>query len=255
MTDLNGKVALVTGGSRGLGEFIAEALLKAGAKVYVSSRKAEICDATAADLSRYGVCVSLPFDLATMVGVEGLVAAVAERESKLDILVNNAGATWGAPLDEFPEAGWDRVMDLNVKSLFFLTQKLLPLLRAAATAEQPSRIINIGSIAGTHAGTGENYSYTASKAAVHHITRGLAGRLGRENILVNAIAPGPFETKMMEFALNDPASKQRIEASIPLRRIGYADDISGVALFLCGPASAYVTGAVIPLDGGSAASR
>lgn len=255
MSELTGKIALVTGGSRGLGEFIAEALVKAGAKVYVSSRKAEVCDETAKALSQYGECISLPFDLASMAGVDGLVQAVAARETRLDILVNNAGATWGAPLDDFPESGWDRVVDLNVKSVFFLTQKLLPLLRAAASQAGPARVINIGSIAGTHVGGGDNYSYKVSKAAVHHLTRDLAGRLGKEGILVNAIAPGPFETKMMEFALRDPQSKRRIEQSIPLGRVGVAQDIAGVALFLCGPASSYITGAIIPLDGGSAAAR
>jgi NAD(P)-dependent dehydrogenase (short-subunit alcohol dehydrogenase family) len=255
MSDLQGKVALVTGGSRGLGEFIAEALVRAGVRVYVSSRKAEACDRTAAELSAHGECVSLPADLGEMAGVERLAAAVAERESKLDILVNNAGATWGAPLEAFPEEGWDRVMDLNVKSVFFLTQKLLPLLRAAATPDDPARIINIGSIAGTNAGGGTNYSYKASKAAVHHVTRMLAAELGPENITVNALAPGPFDTKMMAFALNDPATRERIERGIPLRRVGYARDISGVALFLCRPEASYISGAVIPLDGGAAAAR
>jgi NAD(P)-dependent dehydrogenase (short-subunit alcohol dehydrogenase family) len=255
MTDLKGKVALVTGGSRGLGEFMAQALVKAGAKVYVSSRKADVCDATAAELSQHGVCVSLPQDLSTMAGVSALSAEVAGRETKLDILINNAGATWGAALDDFPESGWDRVMDLNVKSVFFLTQKLLPQLRAAASPEDPARIVNVGSIAGTNPGGGDNYSYKASKAAVHHITRMLAARLGPEHITVNAIAPGPFETKMMEFALRQPEARRRIEQGIPLGRVGGAADIAGVALFLSGPASAYISGAVIPLDGGSAASR
>ena len=256
MSDLNGKVALVTGGSRGLGEFIAEALVKSGARVYISSRKAAVCDAIAAELSQYGDCVSLPFDLGELAGVEGLAAALREREQHLDILVNNAGATWGAPLDEFPESGWDRVMDLNVKSVFFLTQKLLPQMKLAATVAQPARIINIGSIAGNHAGrTGTNYSYVASKAAVQHLTRMLAAQLGPHNVTVNAIAPGPFNTKMMEFALKDPAERQRIEGAIPLGRVGEAEDIAGVALFLCQRAGAYVSGAVIPLDGGAAAAR
>ncbi|MEI6722387.1 MAG: SDR family oxidoreductase [Betaproteobacteria bacterium] len=256
MSELNGKVALVTGGSRGLGEFIAEALVKAGVKVYISSRKAPVCDALAAELSQHGECISLPFDLGELAGVEGLAAALAEREPQLDILVNNAGATWGAPLGEFPESGWDRVMDLNVKSVFFLTQKLLPQLRLAATAADPARIINIGSIAGNHAGrTGTNYSYVASKAALQHLTRMLAAQLGPDNVTVNAIAPGPFNTKMMEFALNDPAGRQRIESGIPMGRVGEAEDISGVALFLCQRAGAYISGAVIPLDGGAAAAR
>jgi NAD(P)-dependent dehydrogenase (short-subunit alcohol dehydrogenase family) len=255
MGGLEGKVALVTGGSRGLGEFIAEGFVKAGAKVYVSSRKADACDAVAAELSRHGECVSLPLDLGTMAGVEALATEIGQRETKLDVLVNNAGATWGASLDEFPEAGWDRVMDLNVKSVFFLTQKLLPLLRAAGSREDPARIVNIGSIAGTHAGGGNNFSYKASKAALHHMTRDLAPQLAREGVTINTIAPGPFETKMMEFALKEPASRKRIEQGIPLGRVGGPADIAGVALFLCGPASSYITGATIPLDGGSAAAR
>jgi NAD(P)-dependent dehydrogenase (short-subunit alcohol dehydrogenase family) len=255
MGELSGKVALVTGGSRGLGEFMAEALVRAGARVYVSSRKAEACEAVASDLSRYGECLSLPFDLASLEAVQDLAQAISAREPALHVLVNNAGATWGAPLDDFPESGWDKVMDLNVKSVFFLTQKLLPLLRKAASPADPARIINVGSIAGTNPGGGDNYSYKASKAAVHHLTRMLAGRLGPENITVNAIAPGPFETKMMEFALKDPESKRRIEHGIPLGRIGLAEDISGLALFLCQRGSAYISGAVIPLDGGAAASR
>jgi NAD(P)-dependent dehydrogenase (short-subunit alcohol dehydrogenase family) len=256
MLDITGKVALVTGGSRGIGEFIAEALVKAGAKVYVSSRKADACEATAAALSKFGACISLPFDLAAMAGVEGLTAALAKRERKLDILVNNAGATWGAPLDSFPESGWDRAMDLNVKSVFFLTQKLLPLLRGAATAEDPSRVINIGSIEGTHAGgPSDNFSYRASKAAVHQLTRMLAVRLGPQNITVNALAAGPFDTKMMEFALTDPEMRRRLEDGIPLGRVGSAKDIGGVAVFLCHRSAAYITGAIIPLDGGMAAAR
>ena len=253
MSDLTGKVALVTGGSRGLGEFMAEGLVKAGVRVYVSSRKADVCNATAAELSAHGECISLPFDLSGMAGVQGLADAVAAHEDRLHILVNNAGATWGAPLDDFPESGWDRVMDLNVKSVFFLTQKLLPLMRKAATAEDPGRIINVGSIAGTHAGGGDNYSYKASKAAVHHVTRMLAAQLGRENITVNALAPGPFETKMMAFALDDPEVRKRIEQSVPLGRVGGAEDIAGVAVFLCQRAAAYISGAIIPLDGGSSA--
>jgi len=249
MSDMKAKVALVTGGSRGIGQFIAEGLVKAGVKVYISSRKADVCDATAKALSDFGECVSLPHDLSRMEGVNGLTSRLLEAETKLDILVNNAGATWGAPLDEFPEVGWDRVMDLNLKAVFFLTQKLLPLLRAAATPEDPARVINIGSIAGLHVGQGETLAYAASKAAVHHMTRGFAIRLASEKITVNAIAPGAFDTKMMEYALKDPDARRRIEEEIPLGRVGRPEDIADLALFLSGPGGRYISGAIIPLDG------
>jgi NAD(P)-dependent dehydrogenase (short-subunit alcohol dehydrogenase family) len=253
--DISGKTAVITGGSRGLGQFIADGFVKAGVKVYISSRKADVCDATAKELSQYGECISLPYDLSDMAGVEGLASAVAEREGKVDILVNNAGATWGAPLETFPESAWDKVMDLNVKSIFFLTQKLLPQLRAAATAEDPARVINIGSIAGLRGGSGDAYSYAVSKAAVHHMTRNLASKLSADHITVNAIAPGPFRTKMMEFALKDDENRARIERGIPLGRIGSPDDILGVAAFLSSPAASYVTGSIISLDGGSSVGR
>ena len=243
-----GKVALVTGGSRGIGLMIARGYVENGAVVYISSRKADVCDKMAAELSTYGECHSLPADISTMDGIEGLASEMAKREKKLDILVNNAGASWGAPIDDFPEQGWDKVMDLNVKSIFFLTQKLLPQLRAAASAEDPARIINIGSVDGLGTTLMETYSYPASKAAVHHLTRVLAHRLATDNINANAIAPGPFESQMTEFMLEHHA--EEIAAHNPRGRIGTPEDIAGTAIYLASRAGAYVTGHVIPVDGG-----
>ena len=196
---IEGKIALVTGGSRGIGEMITAGFLANGAKVYISSRKADVCESTAKRLmeTHGGECVPLPTDLSTLDGIEAVASALADRESQLDILVNNAGATWGAPLDEFPEAGWDKVMDVNVKGVFFLTQKMLPLLRASATDEDPARVINVGSIDGIKTPAFDNFSYGPSKAAVRHLTRVMAAHLVKENILVNAIAPGPFPTWML----------------------------------------------------------
>jgi NAD(P)-dependent dehydrogenase (short-subunit alcohol dehydrogenase family) len=247
---VEGKVVLVTGGSRGIGEMIARGYVENGAKVYISSRKAEVCDRVAEELSEYGTCISLPFDLGGMAGIEGLANAVKERESRLDVLVNNAGATWGAPIDEYPEDGWDKTVDLNVKSIFFLTQKLLPLLRAAATAEEPSRVINIASVNGIEPPTLETYAYSTSKAGCIMLTRHLAKRLAPEHILVNAIAPGPFPSKMMAATLAQAGDA--IAKSNPRGRIGQPEDIAGVAIFLSSRASAYTTGAVVPCDGGSA---
>ncbi|MGQ3017092.1 SDR family oxidoreductase [Phenylobacterium sp.] len=247
---VEGKVVLVTGGSRGIGEMIARGYVENGAKVYISSRKAEVCDRVADELSEYGTCISLPFDLGGMAGIEGLANAVKERESRLDVLVNNAGATWGAPIDDYPEDGWDKTVDLNVKSIFFLTQKLLPLLRAAATAEEPSRVINIASVNGIEPPTLETYAYSTSKAGCIMLTRHLAKRLAPEHILVNAIAPGPFPSKMMAATLAQAGDA--IAKSNPRGRIGQPEDIAGVAIFLSSRASAYTTGAVVPCDGGSA---
>ncbi|MFT4935564.1 MAG: NAD(P)-dependent dehydrogenase (short-subunit alcohol dehydrogenase family) [Pseudoalteromonas distincta] len=247
---VEGKVVLVTGGSRGIGEMIARGYVENGAKVYISSRKADVCDRVADELSEYGTCISLPFDLGGMEGIEGLANAVKERESRLDVLVNNAGATWGAPIDEYPEDGWDKTVDLNVKSIFFLTQKLLPLLRAAATAEEPSRVINIASVNGIEPPTLETYAYSTSKAGCIMLTRHLAKRLAPEHILVNAIAPGPFPSKMMAATLAQAGDA--IAKSNPRGRIGQPEDIAGVAIFLSSRASAYTTGAVVPCDGGSA---
>ena len=244
-----GKVALVTGGSRGIGEMIARGYVDAGAKVYISSRKADVCDAVAAELSEKGQCTSLPADLSTEDGCRGLAERIAEREERLDILVNNAGATWGTPIEEFDEAAWERVLSLNVKGVFHLTKFLLPQLRAAGTQEEPARVINIGSIDGIHVPALETYSYSASKAAVHQLTRHLAKRLA-PTITVNAIAPGPFESKMMKATLD--AFGDQIAAGAPLKRIGRPDDMAGTAIFLASRAGAYLTGAVIPVDGGIA---
>jgi NAD(P)-dependent dehydrogenase (short-subunit alcohol dehydrogenase family) len=244
-----GKVALVTGGSRGIGLMIASGYVDAGAKVYISSRKAEVCDAVAAELSTRGECVSLPADLSTEDGCRGLADRLAAREERLDILVNNAGATWGAPIESFDEAAWERVLALNVKGVFHTTKFLLPLLRAAGSQDEPSRVINIGSIDGIHVPQLETYSYSASKAAVHQLTRHLAKRLAPATT-VNAIAPGPFESKMMAATLE--AFGEQIAASAPLRRIGRPDDMAGTAIFLASRAGAYLTGAIIPVDGGIA---
>ncbi len=252
MSDLfsvSGKVALVTGGSRGIGLMIASGFVDAGAKVYISSRKADVCDAVAAELSERGACMSIPADLSTEAECLRLASVIAEREERLDILVNNAGATWGAPLDTFDDAAWDRVLAINVKGVFHLTKFLLPQLRAAGSAEEPSRVINIGSIDGIHVPIMETYSYSASKAAVHQLTRHLAKRLAPD-ITVNAIAPGPFESKMMAATLE--AFGDQIAASSPLKRIGRPDDMAGAAIFLSSRAGAYLTGAIIPVDGGMA---
>jgi NAD(P)-dependent dehydrogenase (short-subunit alcohol dehydrogenase family) len=251
MSDLfsiSGKTALVTGGSRGIGLMIARGFVDAGAKVYISSRKADVCEQVAAELSASGDCVALPADLSTEDECIRLANELAEREPKLDILVNNAGANWAAPLAEFGDAAWDRVLGLNVKGVFHLTRELVPSLKAAATHGDPSRVINIGSIDGLRAPEFETYSYSASKAAVHHLTRTLAKRLAREGITVNAIAPGPFESKMMAATLE--AFGDVIKAQCPLGRIGEPDDLAGTAIFLASRAGAYLTGAVIPVDGG-----
>jgi NAD(P)-dependent dehydrogenase (short-subunit alcohol dehydrogenase family) len=255
---IEGKVALVTGGSRGIGEMIAAGFLANGAKVYISSRKAEVCDATAARLQQEfgGQCVSVPADLSNIEGCEKLARAIAEQESRLDILVNNAGVSWGAPIDEFPEIGWDKVFDTNVKGVFFLTQKLLPLLRAAGDAEDPARVINIGSIDGIKNPVFETFSYGPSKAALHHMTRGLALHLTRENIIVNAIAPGPFPTWMLSTGVGGGGDTDidwsAVARGNPRGRVGTLEDIAGLAIFLSSRAGAYVVGETIACDGGSA---
>ncbi|MEW6209307.1 MAG: SDR family oxidoreductase [Acidobacteriota bacterium] len=245
---ITGKTALITGGSRGIGLMIARGYVEAGAKVYISSRKKEVCDRVAQELSAAGSCVSIPADISSMEGCAHLVKEISAREESLHILVNNAGAAWGAPLGEYPESGYDKVMDLNVKSLFFLTRDLLPLLEKAARPTDPARVINIGSIDGLRVPFIENYAYAASKAAVHHLTRALAVKLGPRNITVNAVAPGPFESQMTRWMLEN--FDQQIKTHCPLGRIGEPADMAGVAIYLASKAGAYVNGAVIPVDGG-----
>ena len=249
---VEGKVALVTGGSRGIGLMIARGLVAAGARVYVASRKAAECEAAAAELSALGACSALPGDLANQTGTRALAQALAARESALHVLVNNAGANWGAPLADYPESGWDKVMALNVKSVFDLTRFLLPQLQKAAVAGDPARVINVGSIDGLAVPALETYAYSASKAAVHHLTRVLARKLA-PRVTVNAIAPGPFESKMMAETLR--RFGDAIKSSCPLGRIGEPEDMAGVAIYLASRAGAYVTGAVIPVDGGISTTK
>jgi NAD(P)-dependent dehydrogenase (short-subunit alcohol dehydrogenase family) len=256
-----GKIAVVTGGSRGIGEMIAAGFLANGAKVYITSRKAEVCDATAQRLTeQFGSeCISIPANLANLEGITAFVEELSKREKRLDILVNNAGVSWGAPLDEFPESGWDKVMDTNVKGVFFLTQKLLPLLRRSASPEDPARVINIGSIDGLKTPIFDTFSYGPSKAAVHHLTRVLATHLVREHILVNAIAPGPFPTYMLSTGVGgrgdvDNTDWDAVGRGNPRGRVGTAEDIAGIAIFLCSRASNYTVGEVITCDGGSVVS-
>jgi len=249
---VSGKVALVTGGSRGIGLMIASGLVEAGAKVYVASRKQQDCDRAAAELSKLGTCLALPGDLASHAGTRALADAFAAREPALHVLVNNAGANWGAPLADYPEAGWDKVMALNVKAVFDLTRMLLPQLEAASRPGDPARVINVGSIDGLSVPLLDTYAYSASKAAVHHLTRVLARKLAPQ-ITVNAIAPGPFESKMMAVTLKNFGDA--IVKSCPLGRIGEPSDMAGIAIYLASKAGAYVTGAVIPVDGGISTTK
>jgi NAD(P)-dependent dehydrogenase (short-subunit alcohol dehydrogenase family) len=244
-----GKTALVTGGTRGIGRMIAEGFVEAGAAVTISSRQADACAEVAAELSEAGTCIGIPADLSTEAGCRQLAEEMASRLDRLDILVNNAGATWGTPLAEFDETAFERVLALNVKGVFHLTKFLVPLLEAAGTVDEPARVINIGSIDGIRVPVLETYAYSASKAAVHQLTRHLAKRLA-PLITVNAIAPGPFQSKMMAATLD--AFGEQIAASAPLKRIGRPDDMAGAAIYLSSRAGAYLTGAVIPVDGGIA---
>jgi NAD(P)-dependent dehydrogenase (short-subunit alcohol dehydrogenase family) len=248
--DVSGKTALVTGGSRGIGLMIATGLVQAGARVIISSRKRDDVEASARLLCEYGECEAIVGDVSKPEGAAALAAETHSRFQALDILVNNAGVVWGAPIEDFPATGWDKVMHTNVEGVFHLTVALLPALRAAAEVDDPARVINIGSIDGLRTPSVENYSYSAAKAAVHMLTRHLAKRLASEHITVNAIAPGPFESKMMAFILDNPETREAVEQSVPLGRIGRADDVAGLVQFLASRAGAYLTGTVIPLDGG-----
>lgn len=246
--DLTGKRALVTGGTRGIGLMITRGLLQAGARVVISSRKADACERAVSELAEFGDIRAVAADLARH--EECLRLAEHVSADGLDILVNNAGATWGEPIESFPDAAWDKVLDLNVKSPFWMVQALLPALRDAGTADDPARIINVGSIDGLRVSPMPTYSYASSKAALHQLTRVLARELGPQHITVNAIAPGPFQSKMMAATLD--AFGEAIAASAPLRRIGRDDDMAGIAVFLASRAGAYLTGAIVPVDGGIA---
>lgn len=248
---LEGKTAVVTGGSRGIGEMIAEGFVDAGASVIMTARKAEALQATADRLSAKGGDVTaIPGDLSTPEGITAFADEVKGRVDALDILVNNAGAAWGAPLGEYPVDGWDKVMNVNVRGVYFLTEALIDHLRGAGTEDDPARVINIGSVDGLRACDVEHYAYSTSKAAVHHLTRQLAKRLRKENVLVNAIAPGPFESNMMAFALRDEEARAAVAATVPLGRIGSPDDMAGASIFLASRAGAYLTGVTIPVGGG-----
>jgi NAD(P)-dependent dehydrogenase (short-subunit alcohol dehydrogenase family) len=248
--DLSGKYALVTGGTRGIGMMIARGLLQAGARVVISSRKADACAEAQHLLSEFGDVQAIPADLSRHDECQRLADLVKVDSERLDILVNNAGAMWREPLETFPDKAWDAVIDLNLKSPFWLVQALLPALRRAGTADDPARIINIGSIAAIHVADSPNYSYASSKAGLHQLTRVLARELGPQHVTVNAVAPGPFPSQMMASTLD--AIGDTIAAKAPLRRLGRDDDIAGIAVFLASRAATYLTGTIIPVDGGIA---
>ena len=249
---IEGKTALVTGGTRGIGLMIARGYVEAGVRVYVASRSEEACAETEKELSKLGTCVAIPANLSTQEGCVGLAEEIMQRETKFDILVNNAGANWGAPYSEFPASGWDRVLDLNLKGPFFLTQALTPLLEASASEGDPSRVINIGSIDGLGVPLLDTFSYSASKAAIHHMTRVLARKLAPK-ITVNAVAPGPFQSKMMAATLE--TFGEQIAAQCPMKRIGEPDDMAGVTIYLASRAGAYMTGNILPVDGGISTTK
>lgn len=242
---LKGRIAIVTGGSRGIGKMIAEGFIASGAKVYITARKAKVCDATAAELGEN--CISLPADISSIEGARAFAKRFAEHESKLDILVNNAGAAWGAEFADFPEIGWDKVMDLNVKAPFFLTQALHEQLKAAGSAQAPAKVINVASIDGMRVNPWETYSYQASKAAMIQLTKRMAVRLLKDNVIVTGIAPGAFPSEMNKAARDAEAL---VAKSIPSKRVGKAEDMAAVAIYLASRAGDYVVGTTIPVDGG-----
>jgi NAD(P)-dependent dehydrogenase (short-subunit alcohol dehydrogenase family) len=246
---LKGRVALITGGSRGIGKMIAAGFIAQGAKVYISARKADACNQAAQELSKEGACISIPMNVSTVEGTRALAAAVMAQEPKVDILVNNAGAAWGAPFDEFSEEGWDKVLDLNAKTPFFMTQALAPALRKAASAARPAKVINIASIDGIYLTHRETYSYVTSKAGLIQLTRLMAARLVRDNIYVTAIAPGAFKSNMNREA-RDHA--EEVAKLIPARRVGMDEDMAGAAIFLASRAGDYVIGSTLTVDGGVA---
>ena len=248
---LKGRTALITGGSRGIGRMIAEGYLAQGARVYISARKAAACDQTAKELSAFGTCVSLPADVSTLAGAQALVDAYAKHESSLDILVNNAGAAWGAPYDEFPESGWDKVVDLNLKAPFFLTQALTPMLKKAAT-DHLAKVINIASIDGISVIPQETYSFAASKAGLIQLTRRMALRLAQDRIVVSAIAPGAFASDMNKDARDHG---DEVRERIPAGRIGTPEDMAGAAIYLASRAGDYVMGSTLVVDGGVTHAR
>ena len=245
-----GRTALVTGGATGIGRVCAEALLSAGARVLIASRKAEACEAVAKELSAIGPCEGFGGTVATEQGVTALAEELRKRTDRLDILVNNAGVNWGAPFETFEWKGWDRVLSVNVMGLFSLTRDLMPLLVKSGSEDRPATIINIGSVMGTITQSESAYSYAASKSAVHHLTRILASEFAGRHVTVNAIAPGPFKTKMTAFTLGKEAGLAAALASVPMRRLGRPEDLAATILYLAGRGGAYTTGAIIPVDGG-----
>ncbi|HEX2020664.1 MAG TPA: SDR family oxidoreductase [Aurantimonas sp.] len=252
---LEGKTAVVTGGATGIGRMIATALAGAGARVLIASRKAEACERAAAQINAEGhpgTVEGFAGDVSSEDGIAALASEVAARTDRLHILFNNAGVSWGAPLEAFPHAAWQKVMDVNVAGLFTVTQRLLPLLEASSSPEDPARVVNLGSVMGSTVLARNVYSYAASKAAVHHLTRCLAGELAGRHVTVNAFAPGPFQSKMTAFATGTDAQAEAVGRGVPLGRIGSPDDIAGAALYLCGRGGAYITGAILPIDGGIA---